>query len=57
LRQVAGHRRDLLLTHPAVTQTVDECMRLLLRRLGPGGPRVVTVAMFGLAGLGMFICR
>ena len=30
---------------------------LLLRRLGPGGPRGVAVAMFGHAGLGMLICR
>ena len=28
---------------------------LLLRRLGPGGPRKVAVAMFGHAGLGMLI--
>src|ERR1700730_2895872 len=30
---------------------------LLLRRLGPGGPRGVAVAMFGHTGLGMLICR
>ena len=30
---------------------------LLLRRLGPSGPRGVTVAMFGRAGLGMLIRR
>jgi hypothetical protein len=30
---------------------------LLLRRLGPGGPRAVAVAMFGHTGLGMLICR
>jgi hypothetical protein len=29
---------------------------LLLRRLGPGGPGAVTVAMFGHTGLGMLIC-
>jgi hypothetical protein len=28
---------------------------LLLRRLGPGGPRGVAVAMFGPTGLGMLI--
>jgi hypothetical protein len=28
---------------------------LLLRRLGPGGPRGVAVAMFGRIGLGMLI--
>jgi hypothetical protein len=28
---------------------------LLLRRLGPGGPRGVAVAMFGHTGLGMLI--
>jgi hypothetical protein len=30
---------------------------LLLRRLGPGGPRGVAVATFGHTGLGMLICR
>ena len=30
---------------------------LLLRRLGPGGPRGVAVAMFGHTGLGTLICR
>jgi hypothetical protein len=30
---------------------------LLLRRLGPGGPRRVAVAIFGHTGLGMLICR
>jgi hypothetical protein len=30
---------------------------LLLRRLDPGGPRGVAVAMFGHNGLGMLICR
>jgi hypothetical protein len=30
---------------------------LLLRRLGPGEPRGVAVAMFGHSGLGMLICR
>lgn len=30
---------------------------LLLRRLGPGGPRGMAVAMFGPTGLGMLICR
>jgi hypothetical protein len=30
---------------------------LLLRRLGPGGPRGVAVAMFGHTGLGILICR
>jgi hypothetical protein len=30
---------------------------LLHRRLGPGGPRGVAVAMFGHTGLGMLICR
>jgi hypothetical protein len=30
---------------------------LLLRRLSPGGPRGVAVAMFGHTGLGMLICR
>jgi hypothetical protein len=30
---------------------------LLLRRLGPGGPRAVAVAMLGHTDLGMLICR
>ena len=51
----SGRDREGPLAEPWLRVQLEQPGVLLLRRLGPGGPMGVAVAMFGHTGLGMLI--